>query len=115
MIMEEWSDVLPLVEYVINHWSRDRLGGRTLIEVMTGRAPDSALDLVLWTGLRLADADVVEADIDQSDIHCDRLQVSLDSMYEELKEGDLVVNSQRWSRTQTSDSLIDSRSATSSW
>ena len=53
---------------------------------MTGRAPDSALDLVLWTGVRLEDANVVEAGIEQVNQHCDRLQSNLDVMYEELKE-----------------------------
>ena len=89
MVMAEWPDVLPLVQYAINHRPRDRLGGRTPIEVMTGRAPDSALDLVLWTGVRLEDANVVEAGIEQVDQHCDRLQASLDVMHEELKKGEL--------------------------
>ena len=78
-----------MVQYAINHRPRDRLGGRTPIEVMTGRAPDSALDLVLWTGVRLEDANVVEAGIEQVDQHCDRLQASLDVMHEELKKGEL--------------------------
>ena len=78
-----------MVQYAVNHRPRDRFGGRTPIEVMTGRAPDSALDLVLWAGVRLEDANVLEAGIEKVDAHCDRLQSNLDAMHEELKEGEL--------------------------
>ena len=89
MMMTKWPEVMPLVQYAVNHRPRESLGGRTPIEVMTGRAPDSALDLVLWTGVNLKDAEVIEAGIEDIDNHCDRLQASLDSMHTEIKDREL--------------------------
>ena len=89
MLMTQWPEVIPLVQYAINHRPRESLGGRTPIEVMTGRAPDSALDLVLWTGVTLKDAEVIEAGIEQVDRYCDRLQASLDAIHTEVKDREL--------------------------
>ena len=56
---------------------------------MTGRAPDMALDLVLWTGVKLEDADVIDAGVEQVDKYCDRLQASLDVMHVEIDDAEL--------------------------
>ena len=40
--MDEWDAVLPLAKYTINHRTRDILGGRNAVEVMTARAPRTA-------------------------------------------------------------------------
>ena len=53
MPIDEWDEVVPLIQYVINHRPRDRLGGRSPIEVMTGRTQKMALDLALWVGVKL--------------------------------------------------------------
>ena len=84
LLVTDWPKVLPLVQYCINHRPRDALGGRSPIEVMTGRAPDQALDLVLWHGAKLEDATAVEAGVEQVDRFCDQLQDSLATMHEEV-------------------------------
>ena len=89
MLVTEWPKVLPLVQYAINHRPRKALGNRSPIEVMTGRAPDQALDLVLWTGVKLEDATAVEAGIEQVDKYCDRLQASLAVMHQEIDDGEM--------------------------
>ena len=78
------------MQYTVNHRPRKFLGGRSPIEVMTGRAPDQALDLVLWTGVKLEDASVVEAGIEQVDKYCDKLQASLDVMHQEISDSELM-------------------------
>ena len=89
LLVTDWPKVLPLVQYTINHRPRKSLGNRSPIEVMTGRAPDQALDLVLWTGVKLEDATAVEAGIEQVDKHCDRLEASLAIMHQEIEDGEL--------------------------
>ena len=89
MLVTDWPKVLPLVQYAINHRPRKFLGNRTPIEVMTGRAPDQALDLVLWTGVKLEDATAVEAGIEQVDKYCDRLETSLNVMHQEIQDAEL--------------------------
>ena len=37
MVQEDWPEVVPLLQYVINHRPRDRLGGRCPIEVATAK------------------------------------------------------------------------------
>ena len=57
---------------------------------MTGRAPDMALDLVLWTGHNLKDGSAIEAGVEQVDKHCGRIAASLDTMHEQIKDAELV-------------------------
>ena len=47
MAADEWDLVAPLLGYIINHRYRDVLGGRSAIEVVTGQAPDSAVNLAV--------------------------------------------------------------------
>ena len=56
---------------------------------MTGRSPDMALDLVLWCGVKLENATVIEAEVERVDKYCDKLQASIDAMYVELKDREL--------------------------
>ena len=89
MLVTEWPKVLPLLQYTINHRPRKCLGDRCPIEVMTGRAPDMALDLVLWTGHNLKDGTAIEAGVEQVDKHCDRVAASIDVMHEQIKDAEL--------------------------
>lgn len=89
LLVTDWPKVLALVQYTINHRPRKLLGDRTPIEVMTGRAPDQALDLVLWTGVKLEDATAVEAGIEQVDKYCDKLEAALDIMHQEISDDEL--------------------------
>ena len=81
--------MLPLLQYTINHRPRKCLGDRCPIEVMTGRAPDMALDLVLWTGHNLKDSTAIEVGVEQVDKHCDRVTASIDVMHEQIKDAEL--------------------------
>ena len=79
-----------MLQYVANHRPRDILGGRCPIEVMTGRAPDMALDMVLWSGANLKEGAVAEAGVEDIDKYCDRLQRSIDIMHEQLTDAELL-------------------------
>ena len=85
----EWPDVLPLVQYIINHRPRPALGDRCPIHVMTGREPDMALDLALWTGVRLKHADVIDAGVERIEQYMDKLVQSVDQMHEEIVDAEL--------------------------
>ena len=45
--VDEWDLVLPMIEVVTNHRYRVVLGGRSAIEVMTGRKPASPVTLAV--------------------------------------------------------------------
>ena len=89
LLVTDWPKVLPLLQYAINHRPRKCLGDRCPIEVMTGRAPDMALDLVLWTGHNLKDGKAIQAGVEQVDKYCDRVATSIDIMHEQIKDAEL--------------------------
>ena len=89
LLVTQWPRILPFVQYTINHRPRKMLGNRCPIEVMTGRAPDMALDLVLWSGKSLKEGTSVQAGVEQVDQYCDRLQASVDAMHTELVDAEL--------------------------
>ena len=60
---------------------------------MTGRTPDMALDLVLWTGHNLSDGQPIEAGVEQVDQYCERIAATIDVMHEQVK--DLEMQRQR--------------------
>ena len=62
---DEWDLVLNLIAYVINHRPRGVLGGRSAIEVLvlTGRRPDSAVKLAMWSGVKMKDAVTSELEV----------------------------------------------------
>ena len=86
---EEWDELTPLLEYVMNHRPRDSLGGRCPIHVMTGRAPDLAIDLALWMGVKLKDATLLEGGVERIDQYCDKLEAALQQMHEEIKDKEM--------------------------
>ena len=47
-----------------NYMLRERLGGRSAIEVMTGQAPRTAVEMVLWLGKKLKDATVIKTTLE---------------------------------------------------
>ena len=65
------------------------LGDRCPIEVMTGRAPDMALDLVLWVGKNLKEGTSIEAGVEQVDQYCDKLVASIDVMHTAIADAEL--------------------------
>ena len=83
--LEKWEDVLPMINYGLSHINRPVLGGRTPLEVMTGRKPRSAVELVLWCGKYLKDATSITADLDMVKRHCDGLAKALDAMHTDIK------------------------------
>ena len=84
----DWAMVLPLVQCIVNHRERDVLNGHTPIEVMTGRKPKNALDLVMWDGVLLKDATGVVVEWKRVEQHCERLITALDQMHQEIRDAE---------------------------
>ena len=53
---DEWDLILPVATYAINHRPREILGGKTSVNIMTGRKPRTTIDLVLYSGPNLKEA-----------------------------------------------------------
>lgn len=83
---DEWDLCLALIEYSIMHRKRTVLGGRSAIEVMTGRQPDNAVRMALWTGVRLKDARRGDIDMAMVDKYCERLEKSLANLHEQVRD-----------------------------
>ena len=47
---QRWSELAPLVQYYLNTAPCQTLGNISSLEVMTGRAPDTPPDLLVFTG-----------------------------------------------------------------
>ena len=62
--LKDWEYLLPFVNFVLNHRNLETLGGYTPLEVMTGRPPTLPLNLVLWKGLKIKDAERIEAPLE---------------------------------------------------
>ena len=75
--VDEWDLVLPLAEFDINHRPREALGGRCPMEVTTGRTPRREMDLVVWGGETLEEADRHEITVAEVDAYCGQLAESL--------------------------------------
>ena len=86
--VDEWDAVLPLAEYAINHRTRDILGGRSAVEVMTGRAPRTATDLALYSGPTLKEAVDLSMPAALVDQYCDQLAESLATMHDEARDAE---------------------------
>ena len=86
--VDEWDAVLPLAEYAINHRTRDILGGRSAVEVMTGRAPRTAADLALYSGPTLKEAVDLSMPAALVDQYCDQLAESLAVMHDEARDAE---------------------------
>ena len=78
--------ILPLVQAVVNYREREVLRGRRPIEVMTGRKPRTALDLVVWDGVLLKDTKGVVAEWKRVEKYCGRLIEALDQMHQEIRD-----------------------------
>ena len=66
----------------IMHRRRKTLGGRSSLEVLTGRRPDNDIRLTMWSGTRLKDAKRGDVDMKVVDKYCERIEKSLISMHE---------------------------------
>ena len=83
---DEWDLPLSLVAYIINHRPRVVLGGRSAIEVMTGRKPDSAVKLAAWSGIRMKDAIEGTVEVAAIEKYCEALAESLERLHEEVRD-----------------------------
>ena len=83
--IDEWDLVLPLAEYAINHRRRDILGGRSAVEIMTGRLPRTPVDLICWSGPDMKEAVEMRLPAERADAYMDRLAASLDLMHEQVR------------------------------
>ena len=86
LMLEEWEDVIPLINFGLSHINRPVLGGRTPLEVMTGRKPRSAVDIVLWCGKYLKDATNITANLDMVKKHCEDLEKAVDAIHTEITD-----------------------------
>ena len=77
--------MLPAINYVIMHRLRDVLGGRSAIEVLTGRKPDQAPSIVLWSGERLKTARRGQTPTTIVEEYCSALEKSLAVVHEAVK------------------------------
>ena len=82
--------MIPLINYGLSHMHRAVLGGRTPLEVMTGRKPKSAVDIVLWCGKYLKDATNIKASLELVQRHCAELAKALDVMHAEITDATMV-------------------------
>ena len=90
MNLDEWEEAMPVVQYVVNHILRKRLGNRCAVHVITGLEPNTALELAIWVGKKLKDAKSVVTGVDRIEAHCRDLAVAIAIMHEELRDANLA-------------------------
>ena len=103
----DWVLILPLVQCVVNYRDREVLGGRCPIEVMTGRKPKNALDLVMWDGVLLKDAkkgNVVEWE--RVEKHCGKLIDALDKMHQDIRDAQALRQRKKAARAANANRAI---------
>ena len=83
--VDEWDLVLPLAEYAINHRRREILGGRSSVEIMTGRVPRTPTDLAIWSGTKLKDAKKLQLPAERAAKYVEKLAASLERMHEAVR------------------------------
>ena len=86
--IDGWDLVQPLAEYAINHHRRDILAGRSAVEIMIGRKPRTAVDLVCWSGPNMRDANEMRLPTQRAETYVTRLAKSLDQMHEQVRSKD---------------------------
>lgn len=82
----DWMKVRPLINLVLNYREREVLNGRTPIEVMTGHAPRTPLQVVMWNGVTLKDAKGVDVEWKRVDKYMDQLSTALDDLHQQVKD-----------------------------
>ena len=83
---DEWDLVLPMIEVVTNHRYRVVLGGRSAIEVMTGRKPVSPVTLAVWSGVKMKTAKKFVGKSELVERHCAKLELSLHRLHEAVRD-----------------------------
>ena len=84
--LEKWEDLLELVNYGLTHMCRGVLGGRTPLEVMTGRKSKSAVDMVLWCGKKLKDSTSITTQLALVQEYCQEVADALDAMHSDIRD-----------------------------
>ena len=82
----DWMKVRPLINLVLNYREREVLGGRTPIEVMTGQKPRTPLNIVMYNGVTLKDADGCEVEWKRVDKYMDKLTKALDVLHQKIDD-----------------------------
>ena len=88
--LEDWEDILPIVQFTLNHMLRKVLGNRSPIHVMTGIEPESTLQLCLWNGVKLKDVTSIEAHMDMLEGYCRDLAAAIDVLHTEVHDADVL-------------------------
>ena len=85
------------------------------VEVMTDRAPRTAADLVLHSGVNLKDSVNLRMSSKLVDQYCDQLVVSLGELYEECRDAEVKNRRRRVMREADKGPGMSSMWATTSW
>ena len=63
---EEWNELTPLLEYIMNHRSRDNLGGGEMSHSRhDGQGVRLVIDLTLWMNVKLKDVTLLEGGVER--------------------------------------------------
>ena len=82
----DWTLVHPLINMVLNHRERDVLCGKTPIEVMMGRAPTTPINLALWDGVTLKDAQGTVVTYERVAKYVSDLAAALDALHQKVSD-----------------------------
>jgi transposase InsO family protein len=82
--LEEWPDLIPVVQFVLNHTEVKSLGNHAPVEVHNGTKPSSALDAVFASSKNEVMAIPPETDTIKQ--HYSRLMESLTKIHKEVDE-----------------------------
>jgi transposase InsO family protein len=84
-LKKEWPDVVPLIQYTINHSSSARLSNESPVTVFTGQPASSPLDFIHSPGNQ---ALISASKLSASDIQteCLKLQNSLDNLHKQVSD-----------------------------
>ena len=84
--VDEWDLLLPLAEFAINHRRRPLLGGRSSVEIMTGREPRTTMDPAIWSGPSMKLVTEMRLPAERADEYVADLAASLERMHERVRD-----------------------------
>ena len=73
------------MNFVLNHRCLETLGGHTPLEVMTGRPPTLPMNLALWKGLKIKDAELIETPVETVNKYMDELVEAVEMLNDVVK------------------------------
>lgn len=89
----EWPDLIPVVQFVLNHTAVESLGNKAPVEIHNGAQPSSALEAVFNTKENKIER--IPPDTDEIKQHYKQLMESLTTMHKEAKEAKNKINKRK--------------------